>query len=149
MTAVILEEEMDVEESNKGIRPDIKDAVDHLLGAGDDIKGLVTVFKLLSDETRLKILFILREANEMNVLELCRILGQRQPSVSHHLALLRVNGLIGMRRDGKHNFYHIRLCRLDEVVETVLKVAPGRGNLVDGTEMPVKLARNDNTTASQ
>ena len=148
MTAVIFEEETEVEETNNGVTPDIKDAADHLLSAGDDIKGLVTVFKLLSDETRLKILFILREADEMNVLELCRILGQRQPSVSHHLALLRVNGLIGMRRDGKHNFYHIRLSRLDEVVETVLKVSPGRGNMADATEIPDKLSRND-ASASQ
>ena len=78
MTTVIFEEESDVEETNKGVTPDIKDASDHLVAAGDDIKGLVTVFKLLSDETRLKILFILREADEMNVLELCRILQRLQ-----------------------------------------------------------------------
>jgi ArsR family transcriptional regulator len=145
MSAVIFEEDTDVEESTKGVSPDIKVAADQLLGAGEDIKGLVTVFKLLSDETRLKILFILRETDEMNVLELCRILGQRQPSVSHHLALLRVNGLIGMRRDGKHNFYHIRPSRLDEVVETVLKVAPGRGNMAAGPEFPGELVRNEAT----
>ena len=133
MTAVIFEEETDVEESNRGVHPNTEEAADNLLEAGDDIKGLVTVFKLLSDETRLKILFILREADEMNVLELCRILGQRQPSVSHHLALLRVNGLIGMRRDGKHNFYHIRPSRLDEVVKTVLKVAPERSRAAAAT----------------
>jgi ArsR family transcriptional regulator len=144
MTAVIFEEETDVEESTKGANSDSKNATDKLVGMDDDIQGLVTVFKLLSDETRLKILFILREADEMNVLELCRILGQRQPSVSHHLALLRVNGLIGMRRDGKHNFYHIRPSRLDEVVETVLRVAPGRSN-VAGAETPDKLVQKEAT----
>ncbi len=100
-------------------------AAETLTEAREDIADLVAVFKLLSDETRLKILFVLREADEMNVLELCGILGQRQPSVSHHLALLRVKGLIGMRRDGKHNFYHMRPSRLDEFVRTILKVAPG------------------------
>jgi ArsR family transcriptional regulator len=145
MPAVVFEEDTDVEESSNGVSPEIKDAADHLLGAGNDIKELVTVFKLLSDETRLKILFILRESDEMNVLELCRILGQRQPSVSHHLALLRVNGLIGMRRDGKHNFYHIRASRLDEVVETVLKLAPGRSKMANGRELPDKLVRNEAT----
>ncbi len=145
MTAVIFEEEPDVEESNKGVSLDNNDAADNLLEAGNDIKGLVTVFKLLSDETRLRILFILREADEMNVLELCQILGQRQPSVSHHLALLRVNGLIGMRRDGKHNFYHIRPTRLDEVVETVLKVAPGRGQAANAMEMHEDSVRKEAT----
>jgi len=129
MSAVIYEEETGVEESNNRGNPASMEAAEKLNGASDDIKALVTVFKLLSDETRLRILFILREADEMNVLELCQILGQRQPSVSHHLALLRVNGLIDMRRDGKHNFYHIRPVRVDEVVETVLKVAPGRNGV--------------------
>ncbi|MDP6466358.1 MAG: metalloregulator ArsR/SmtB family transcription factor [Pirellulaceae bacterium] len=143
MTAVISEEETDVEESNRGGSPDTKEAANNLLEAGEGIKGLVTIFKLLSDETRLKILFILREADEVNVLELCRILGQRQPSVSHHLALLRVNGLIGMRRDGKHNFYHIRPSRLDEVIKTVLKVVLGRDRVDDATEMPVEFVRGE------
>jgi ArsR family transcriptional regulator len=111
-----------------------RQAAERLIEAGADIADLVTVFKLLADETRLKILFILREAEEMNVLDLCGILGQRQPSVSHHLALLRVNGLIGMRRDGKHNFYRMRPSRLDEVVRTVLKVAPGRNGVSDGAQ---------------
>ena len=134
MSAVIYEEETGVEESNNGGNPDSMEAAERLTETSDAIKGLVTVFKLLSDETRLRILFILREADEMNVLELCQILGQRQPSVSHHLALLRVNGLIDMRRDGKHNFYHIRPARLDEVVESVLKVAPGRNGVANASD---------------
>ena len=82
MTSATFEEETCVEQLKNGGNPEIMDAADKLTEAHNDIKGLVTVFKLLSDETRLKILFILREADEMNVLELCRILGQRQPSVS-------------------------------------------------------------------
>ncbi|MCY2963407.1 MAG: metalloregulator ArsR/SmtB family transcription factor, partial [Planctomycetota bacterium] len=71
-------------------------------------KNLVQVFKLLSDETRLRILFYLSRAGEMHVTALCDRLGQSQPAVSHHLALLRVAGLIEARRDGKHNFYSVR-----------------------------------------
>ena len=71
-------------------------------------KDLVQVFKLLSDETRLRILMYLLRENELHVTALCDKLGQSQPAVSHHLALLRVAGLIEARRDGKHNFYSIR-----------------------------------------
>jgi ArsR family transcriptional regulator len=42
------------------------------------------------------------------VTDLCNRLGQSQPAVSHHLALLRVSGLIESRREGKHNFYSVR-----------------------------------------
>jgi len=71
-------------------------------------KELVQVFKLLSDETRLRVLMYLAREGELHVTALCDKLGQSQPAVSHHLALLRVAGLIEARRDGKHNFYSIR-----------------------------------------
>ncbi|MCA8988520.1 MAG: winged helix-turn-helix transcriptional regulator [Planctomycetaceae bacterium] len=71
-------------------------------------KDLVQSFKLLADETRLRILFYLLETGELHVTALCDRLKQSQPAVSHHLALMRVAGLIEARRDGKHNYYSIR-----------------------------------------
>ncbi|WP_437192890.1 ArsR/SmtB family transcription factor [Planctomicrobium sp. SH527] len=79
-------------------------------------KDLVQVFKLLADETRLKILFFLGREKELHVSALCERLGQSQPAVSHHLALLRVAGLIEPRRDGKHNFYSIQQHRFHELM---------------------------------
>ncbi|WP_092047706.1 ArsR/SmtB family transcription factor [Planctomicrobium piriforme] len=79
-------------------------------------KDLVQVFKLLADETRLKILFFLGREKELHVSALCERLGQSQPAVSHHLALLRVAGLIEPRRDGKHNFYSIQQNRFHELM---------------------------------
>src|SRR3954471_10598877 len=72
------------------------------------VRELAQVFKLLSDETRLRILFYLAQNSELHVTDLCNRLGQSQPAVSHHLALLRVSGLIEARREGKHNFYSVR-----------------------------------------
>lgn len=75
---------------------------------GDDTaKNLVQLFKLLADETRLRILHFLMQQEELNVRTLCELLEQSQPAVSHHLALLRGAGVIECRRDGKHNFYHL------------------------------------------
>ncbi len=71
-------------------------------------RELVQIFKLLSDETRLRILMYLLRHGELHVSALCEKLGQSQPAVSHHLALLRVAGVIEPRRDGKHNFYSVR-----------------------------------------
>ena len=72
------------------------------------VRDLAQVFKLLSDETRLRILLYLAQNHELHVTDLCNRLGQSQPAVSHHLALLRVSGLIESRREGKHNFYSVR-----------------------------------------
>ncbi len=83
-------------------------------------KELVQVFKLLSDETRLRILVYLTREGELHVTALCDRLGQSQPAVSHHLALLRVAGLIKARRDGKHNFYSVRQSRFRQLMEQLL-----------------------------
>jgi ArsR family transcriptional regulator len=91
---------------------------------------LASLFKLLGDETRLRILFLLRQRNELNVRTLCRLLQQSQPAVSHHLALLRSDGLIAMRRDGKHNFYRLRMKRFEELIGRLFAATPSEPNQI-------------------
>jgi ArsR family transcriptional regulator len=91
-------------------------------------RDLVQVFKLLADETRLKILMYLLREGELHVSALCERLNQSQPAVSHHLALLRVAGLIEPRRDGKHNFYSVREKHFHRLIGELFKTMsdPGR-----------------------
>lgn len=126
MSALLTEMEVDHETERGTISPrDGGSMMDRVsmksVSSTASIAEVARVFKLLSDETRLRILFLLQQSPELNVLELCKQLDQRQPSVSHHLALLRVAGLIAMRRDGKHNFYRVRHDRLQEIVATVFQ----------------------------
>ncbi len=75
------------------------------LGATDqDLEQLTSLFRLLSDKTRLNILILLSDG-ERNVSSLCDELNLPQPTVSHHLGLLRMNNVIGNRRAGKQVFY--------------------------------------------
>ena len=69
-----------------------------------DLEQLTAIFRLLSDKTRLNILMLLSQG-ERNVTALCDQLRLPQPTVSHHLGLLRMNNVIGNRRDGKQIFY--------------------------------------------
>ena len=85
---------------------------------------LVQLFKLLADETRLRILYFLMQQEELNVRTLCDLLEQSQPAVSHHLALLRVAGIIECRRDGKHNFYHLMPKRFQHFLDMLFAVKP-------------------------
>lgn len=91
-------------------------------------RDLVQVFKLLADETRLKILMYLLREQELHVSALCDRLNQSQPAVSHHLALLRVAGLIEPRRDGKHNYYSVREKHFHRLIGELFKTIsdPGR-----------------------
>ena len=85
-------------------------------------RELVQLFKLLADETRLRIIYYLMQQNEMNVRTFCRLLRQSQPAVSHHLALLRTAGVIECRRDGKHNFYRLILKKCQAYLDAVFDV---------------------------
>ena len=97
-------------------------------------KDLVQVFKLLSDETRLRILMYLMREEELHVTALCERLGQSQPAVSHHLALLRVAGLIEARRDGKHNFYSIRAKHFHRIMGELFRSIGDQSN--EGIRFP-------------
>lgn len=72
----------------------------------EELHQLAGLFKLLADRTRLAILQLLSH-REMNVTALCDELKLPQPTVSHHLGLLRMNRLIENRRDGKQIFYSL------------------------------------------
>lgn len=88
------------------------------------ISRLTAVFKLLSDPSRLRIVLALAEYGEMHVSALCEMLSQSdpsmkfsQPAVSHHLTLMRMIGLVGFRRDGKHNYYHLVSAHVRDLFE--------------------------------
>jgi ArsR family transcriptional regulator, arsenate/arsenite/antimonite-responsive transcriptional repressor len=81
------------------------------------INRLTDVFKLLADKSRLKIVLALAQDGELHVSALCDLLGQSQPAVSHHLTLMRMVGLVGYRRDGKHNYYHLASDHVRDLLE--------------------------------
>jgi ArsR family transcriptional regulator len=92
------------------------------------------IFTLLSDESRLRIVLYLMRNNELNVSEICRQLGQTQPAVSHHLALLRVSGVIEARRSGKNIYYTVRTEMFNDLLARLLSSLG---------EMPKKMAFHD------
>ena len=64
------------------------------------------LFKQVSDPTRLQVISLLSEG-ERHVGGLCDQFNMSQPAVSHHLALLRLGGIVDRRRQGKNNFYSL------------------------------------------
>jgi ArsR family transcriptional regulator len=68
---------------------------------------IADIFKLLSDETRIRILMLLTR-KELCVCQLMGVLGISQPLVSRNLSLLSNAGFLDERRDGKLIFYSIR-----------------------------------------
>jgi len=70
----------------------------------ESLTELCQLFRLLSDKTRLQIVMLLAKG-ERNVTSLCKELGLPQPTVSHHLGLLRMNRVIINKRKGKQVIY--------------------------------------------
>jgi len=65
-----------------------------------------SLLKRLSDPTRLQVVTLLTDG-ERHVGGLCDQFNLTQPAVSHHLALLRLGGIVDRRRQGKNNFYSL------------------------------------------
>ena len=60
--------------------------------------------KAMADETRQRILTLL-QAGEMSVSELNEYFTTTQPTLSHHLAVLRATQLVVARHEGRQTFY--------------------------------------------
>jgi len=71
--------------------------------------NISTIFKSLDDETRLRILSLLLEEEELCVCYLMDVLQLPQSTVSRHLALLKKAGWLKDRREGVWIYYSI--CR--------------------------------------
>src|ERR1700730_2060937 len=85
----------------------------------DPATALLRFFKSLADESRLKIIGLLAAA-EHNVQNLAKLLRLKEPTVSHHLAILREAGLVQMRTDGNTHWYRLDFETLRSVSRTVL-----------------------------
>jgi ArsR family transcriptional regulator len=67
----------------------------------------ISLFKALSDQTRLRCLALLIGHDELCVCELTHALALPQPKVSHHLGALRKAGLVNDRKEGLWIYYRI------------------------------------------
>ena len=80
-----------------------------------ELYDLAELFKVFGDSTRIRILFVLFEA-EVCVCDLARALNMTQSAVSHQLRILKQNRLVKSRRDGKSIFYSLA----DDHVRTII-----------------------------
>jgi len=77
------------------------------------------LFQLLSDETRLRCLLLMQQEGELCVCELTHTLGEIQPKISRHLALLRDAGIVIDRRQGQWIYYQLNPA-LPNWIQTVI-----------------------------
>lgn len=66
-------------------------------------------FKAAADPTRMKIMMLLMK-KEMCVSDICKHFKMKQPSISHHLNILKNAGAVTDRKDGKEVYYRLNTC---------------------------------------
>jgi ArsR family transcriptional regulator len=108
--------------------------------SGRALHELVELLKQLGDPSRLTIVLALVEHGELSVAALCDLLHQSQSAVSHHLATLRLVGLIECRRATRRSVYRFRSAYVANLVERGLKLAAG-GPALEGQGFTLTFTR--------
>ncbi len=105
-------------------------AVRHNLLSTDKAMGLAALFGVLSDPTRLQVLYALLKAptGELCVCDLASGLGRDDTTISHQLRVLRNQQIVAMRKVGRVVYYRL----VDEHIRLLLELG-----LTHASELPL------------
>lgn len=104
------------------VHDDLLRIVNETMPEETELYDLAELFKVFGDSTRIRILFVLFEA-EVCVCDLAQALNMTQSAISHQLRILKQNKLVKSRREGKSVFYSLA----DTHVRTI--IAQGREHI--------------------
>ena len=117
--------EQEVEEGScefMHVHEEIVKKVEGVMPDEQQLLDLSEFFKVFGDSTRIRILFVLFEA-EVCVCDLAAVLSMTQSAISHQLRILKQNKLVKCRREGKSVFYSLA----DDHVRSI--IAQGREHI--------------------
>lgn len=121
MTKKKTEEICEVKETHPGLLQKVQQTIPE----ETELYDLAELFKVFGDTTRIRILFVLFEA-EVCVCDLAELLHMTQSAISHQLRILKQNKLVKCRREGKSMFYSLA----DDHVRTI--IAQGTEHIEEG-----------------
>ena len=102
----------------KSIHPEQIDTVVKDLPPEETLFDLAELFKIFGDSTRIKILYVLFEA-ELCVCDIAAVLNRSQSAISHQLRTIKQARLVKNRREGKTVYYSLA----DDHVKTIIGMA--------------------------
>lgn len=108
----------------------LRHADDRGAGMGDEC---TTMFQALADSTRLKILELLKRETELCVSDIAKHFEMKQPSISHHLDVLKRAGLVSSDKRGREVYYSFNK-------EAILECC---GNQLRVFDLELRLAKDD------
>ena len=75
--------------------------------------------KAISQGTRLCVISLLAEQEEMNVSQMLVELNCEQSLLSHHLTDMRAKGILNCRRDGKNCYYSLKNKQIVQIIDCI------------------------------
>ena len=90
----------------ESLHPDLISSVNDDMPDEETLCDLAELFRIFGDSTRIKILYVLFEA-EMCVCDIAELLHMTQSAISHQLRVLKQSKLVKFRREGKTIFYSL------------------------------------------
>ena len=84
--------------------------------AREEAERMATIAKALADPVRLQLVDVLRKhAGKVCVCELIPLFDLSQPTISHHLKILRSAGIVDSERQGLWAYYYVKQQALEEL----------------------------------
>jgi ArsR family transcriptional regulator len=101
----------------------------------EEAEEMAGLLKVLADPARLRILSMLTRVDdhEICVCDLTEPLGLSQPTVSHHMKVLRESGFTTSERRGKWVYHRLEPHRIEQI-----RTALSPGLRIDAEELPVR-----------
>ena len=90
----------------------------HNVAEQEEIQAISKFFKIISDSTRLSILYILKE-EKRSVSEIINLTGMEQSAISHQLRILKDSRLVRSTRAGKSMIYQLDDEHIFDILEQV------------------------------
>jgi ArsR family transcriptional regulator len=103
----------------QAINEELADKVKAEMEDDNCISLLSSFFKLIGDDTRIKIMYALSKS-ELCVNDLAVILNMTKSAISHQLKLLKMSGQVKSRKDGKFVYYTLDDEHVFEIIENAL-----------------------------
>lgn len=75
--------------------------------------------RAISNGTRLRVIAILSEKEELSVSQLVEEINCEQSLLSHHLTDMRAKGVLNFRREGKNSFYSLRNKQIVQILDCI------------------------------
>lgn len=77
------------------------------------------MLKAISNATRLRVISLLNESDELSVSQMVEELDCEQSLLSHHLTDMRARGVLNCRKDGKNCFYSLKNKQITQILSCI------------------------------